>query len=405
MIGNLGESLSALKNTNYRRYFIGQAASVTGSWMQSTVQAWLVYRLSHSGAWLGIITFCLQMPAFLLSPVAGVLADHSDRRRILIWTSGVGMAQAFLLAFLVFTNSVQLWHVAVLSVVLGLMTAFDLTTRHAFAVDLVGKKQLPSAIACNSLIINSSRIIGPALAGILITFLSEGWCFLLNGLSYLAVIGGLLLITIPEGRKKLLRTGTHLQEIREALTYVKKNRTISGLLWTSTFMSFFGLAFAVLLPVFAKEQLQGDASTLAWLTGATGVGAIVGALGGMSHPKFVSQIEARLPLVFILLGASLILLGQSHFLPLSIFAVFGIGLFLMGTFPALNSAIQQNVDDFLRGRVLSLYTMSFLGAAPLGGLLAGWASDQIGASLVQLASGLVFIAASAVLFAFKRING
>jgi len=404
MIGSLRESLSAFSIPNYRRYFVGQAASISGSWVQSTVQAWLVYRMSHSGAWLGIISFCNQIPAFLLSPIGGVLADYMDRRRILLWTSWIGMAQAFLLAFLVFTHTVQLWHIAVLSVILGLVTAFEMTARHAFAFDMVGKEHLPSAIACNSLIINASRVIGPALAGIMIAFMSEGWCFLLNGLSYLAVIGGLMLIKIARPEEQPRRSGSHLFEIREALAYVRRNRLISRLLVASTFMSFFGLAFAVLLPIFAKEQLQGNASTLAWLTGGIGVGAITGALGGLSDRQFVDTIERRLPLAFVLLGASVILLSWSQDLAISLFAAFWFGLFLMGTFPALNSAIQQNVVDSIRGRVLSLYTMSFLGAAPLGGLLAGWASDHIGAGRVGIINGLVFILSGAVLFAFNRIN-
>ena len=368
---------------------------MVGTWMQGMVQAWLVYRLSHSASWLGFISFSTQLPAFLMSPVAGVLADRGDRRKILIWVQVVAMTQALLLATLVFAGKIELWHVAVLSVVLGLANAFELTTRHAIAGDLVGKADLHSAIACNSIIINGSRILGPALAGVLIAPLGEGWCFLLNGLSYLAVIYGLWIIHL-EQHKHFAGSRNPLAQIRGGIQYVQNSPRIRRFLAASTFMSFFGFGYAVLMPVFAKDILHGDARVLGWLTGAAGAGAILGALG-LSQAADPEQTERRVYRNLLLIGASLILLGVSRNLALSLGATFGVGFFLMGTFPSLNTAIQQMVDDSVRGRVLSLYTMSFLGAVPLGNLLAGGLADRIGASWVEIASGSVFLIAGVAL--------
>ena len=229
-------NIQALKNRNYRLYFSGQLVSVVGNGMQLMVQSWLVYRLTHSAYWLGVISFCSQVPAFLASPFAGVVADHVDRKRILFWVQIVGMLQSFALAALVFTHTVQVWQVAFLSAVLGVLNAFEITTRHAFSVDLVGKKDLNSAISLNSATTNSSRILGPAIGGLLLVPLGEGWCFLLNGLSYLAVVCGLVMMDLQSSKKKikLSQSWTHLGD---AIRYLKVSPLILRFMVLATFFA------------------------------------------------------------------------------------------------------------------------------------------------------------------------
>ena len=378
--------LNALKSRNYRLYFSGQLLSMVGTWMQSTVQAWLVYRLSGSATWLGIVSFSMQMPAFLTRPLAGVIVDRVDRRKLLLWTETVGMLQAFLLAALVYTGHIALWHIALLSILLGVVNAFELTTRHAFAADLVPRADLHNALAWNSVTINGSRIIGPALAGVLIAIVGETWCFMINGISFLAVILGLLFMRMNQRTIAKSLIGP-LQQMRDGARYLTRHPEIRKLVLLTMFISFFGLPFSVLLPVFAKETLGGNATTLGWLIGSSGAGAILGAFRRNSHEVGTDMRQ------LLWIGLSLCLLGLSKSAPLSILATFAIGYFMMGLFPAINTTIQQKVEDSYRGRVLSLYTMSFLGAMPLGSLLSGWLSDRLGAPGVQTSFGAVFLLA------------
>ncbi|OFZ22034.1 MAG: hypothetical protein A2X94_16425 [Bdellovibrionales bacterium GWB1_55_8] len=384
--------LDALKHRNYRLYFTGQLLSMVGTWMQSTVQAWLVYRLSGSATWLGIVTFSMQLPAFLASPMAGVVADRVDRRKILLWAEAIGMLQAFALAALVLTGHVELWHVAALSMVLGVVHAFEMTSRHSLAAELVPRTDLHNAIAWNSVTMNGSRIVGPALAGVLIVQVGEAWCFLLNGLSFLAVILGLLLMRL-QPRNIEPAMSRPLEQIREGALYVLKNRNILKLVGLTAFIGFFGFPYAVLLPVFAKGILGGDSRTLGFLIGAAGVGAILGAFRGLGKPS-ESSTDSR---QFLLIGVSICTLGLSRSVSLSIAATFFIGFFMMGILPVFNTTIQHLVEDSFRGRVLSIYTMGFLGSMPLGSLLCGWLTDHFGAPAVQVSFGAVFLLLSASL--------
>lgn len=384
-------SFRALRNRNYRLYFSGQLISVIGNGMQMMVQAWLVYRITHSAAWLGVIAACGQIPAFFASPLAGVVADQRDRRKILIWVQVFGMIQSFALAVLVFSGKVQAWQVAVLSVVLGLLNSFEITTRHAFSVDLVGKEDLSSAIAMNSATINGSRVLGPALGGALIAPLGEGWCFFLNGLSFLAVIYGLVAMDFRGPIRKKMKLAETFDHLADALKYLKRTPTIVRLMVLATFIAFVGFSFSVLLPVVAKDVLQGDATTLAWLTGASGFGAVLGAvfLGSSAQVRSINQ---RMFLFIFLMGVGYALLGVSARFPVVVLAMFVVGVFMMGAFPIINSAIQLLVDDSMRGRVMSLYTMTFFGATPVGSLLAGYLSDRVGPQKVALWTGILCIA-------------
>lgn len=378
--------LQVLKNSNYRVYFIGQLISMSGTWMQSIAQSWLVYRLSHSGTWLGVITFAVHMTAFVLSPVAGVVADQFDRRKILVATQVVAIAQALCLGALLLSGHVQLWHVVALAAVLGCVNAFDITTRQAFAVDMVGKADLTSAIVLNAVVINVSRVVGPAAAGFLIGVVGEGWCFLLNGLSTLPVLVGLLLMRIERPNRAGAPRNSVVGNMAEGWAYALRHRVILRLLVISASVCFFGSPFVVLLPVFAKSVLGGDANTLAWLTGVMGLGAVLGALG-VARRTNVTHIRRQIVRYTILWGVGIAVLGASKSLALSLVTMFYIGYVMLSLFPTLNNAIQQLVHDGMRGRVMSLYTMSFLGTMPVGSLAIGWLSDKFGAPHVAMVSG------------------
>lgn len=385
-----------LKNRNYLVYFSGQMLSMTGTWMQGTAQAWLVYKLSHSSQWLGIVMFCMQIPAFLMSPLAGVIADQRDRRKLLILIQALAAVQAMILAVLAFMGVIQLWHITILAVFLGVTNAFDMATRQSFTIDMVGKKDLSSAIALNSLIMNASRIVGPAMAGIMIAAVTESWCFFMNALSYMAVIYALILIKPIRkqnlGNENAADSRLHpLKSIKEALGYVKKTREIYVFLFFGAFVSLVAFPYAVLLPVVAKDILQGDAHTLGWLTSINGLGAV---LGSINTGATVDQYRAtwkKLVWILLIMGLLLILLGLSHDLWSSMIILFLTGFMLMSIFPTINSSIQNSVHDSMRGRVMSLYNMTFLGAAPVGALLIGTFSGYFGVMRVFIAEGLICV--------------
>lgn len=384
----------ALRNRNYRYYFYGQLVSMPGTWMQTIVQAWLVYRLTDSAFWLGITSFCHHFTAFAASPVAGVLADRMDRRKLLIQVEIAAMLQAFALSALVFSGGIRIWHIAALASVLGVVTAFELTTRHALAFDLAGKQDLGSAIAINSTTINVSRVVGPSLAGILTAVLgkgSEGWSFFINGLSFFAIIFFLSLIRL-EHRKPLTESpGPFI----EAWHYVRKTPRIRALMTVAFLLSLFAFPYSVLLPVISEKVLHGQAQTLAWLMAASGMGAVLGSILAASA-RAEAALTRQLRWETLGLGLSLLLLAFARTLWLSLGASFGIGFFLMGAFPKINNAIQQSVDHHLRARVVSVYTMTFLGAVPLGSLAEGWLADRFGVVPVTGGAGLVCLALALV---------
>ncbi|MBI3542973.1 MAG: MFS transporter [Deltaproteobacteria bacterium] len=372
-------------------------------------QGWLVYRLSHSGYWLGLIGFFGQAPAFLVAPLAGAVADHFDRRKILIWVQVAEMLQAFILAALVFSGKIELGHLLCLSIVLGVVSAFDGTTRHAFAVDMVGKGELASAIALNSVLINLARVVGPVIAGVTLTAVGEGWCFTLNGISYLPVIWGLATMKVHKRARPPggMRVFTH---IAEGMRYARRHVVIFRILVLSTFICLIACPYNVLLPAFAKDVFQGNANTLAWLTGMLGLGAVTAAMlfhGSDDH----QQIKRKLIADVIFWGLALLTLGLSKNLWLSLGAMFTIGYFMMSVFPAMNNAIQHMVDDSMRGRVMSLYTMTFLGTMPLGCLAMGWLADRYtapktvaGAGALTLLMGFALVARNAIRHQLAPVN-
>ncbi|MEN6448622.1 MAG: MFS transporter [Syntrophaceae bacterium] len=386
--------LRALRHRNFRLFFIGQGFSVIGTWMQSVAMSWLVYRLTGSAFLLGFIGFVSQVPSFLVAPFSGVLADRWDRRHVLIATQGVSMVQAFILAAVVLTGTVQVWEIIVLSAVLGLVNGFDVTFRQSFVVEMVeGKEDLGNAIALNSTMFHGARFIGPSLAGLLIVAVGEGACFVINGVSYLAVITSLLLMktgprTSPAGQRRIL------PELREGISYAFTSAPIRSVLMLVALVSLVGMPHVVLMPVFAKEILHGGPHTFGFLMTAAGMGSFTAALY-LASRKSVVGLGRIIAIAPGILGVSIAAFAFSPYTWLSMALLVFAGIGMMLQIAASNTFLQTIVDDDKRGRVVSLFAMAFLGVAPFGSLLTGALASRIGAPLTVLIGGLCCIAGSA----------
>ncbi|MBZ5581758.1 MAG: MFS transporter [Acidobacteriia bacterium] len=388
-------TLRALRHRNFQLFFGGQLISLVGTWMQSIAQAWLVYRLTGSAVLLGAIGFAGQIPVFLLAPAGGIVADRYSRRSIVVGTQTASMALALALALLTLSGAVRIWHIFALAALLGAVNAFDIPARQAFIVDMVGRADLMNAIALNSSMFNASRIVGPAVAGILVASIGEGWCFFANAVSYIAVIAGLLLMQVAR-RERLPEAGSPFSRVIEGFRFVIANPPVHSLLVLLAVVSITGMPYAVLMPIFAVRVLHGGAQTLGWLMGVTGVGALAGALVLASKRDLtgLGRWVARSALVF---GIALAAFGASRRLPLSAAILVVVGFSMMIEMGSSNTLIQSMVPDRLRGRVMSVYSMMFMGMAPIGSLLAGAAADKIGASWTVAAGGIV-CAVSAMVF-------
>ncbi len=383
----------ALKHKNFRYFFAGQFVSLTGTWMQSVAQSWLVYRLTGSVVLLGLIGFASQIPVFFLAPVGGAFADRYNRQRILIITQTTAMIVAFILAILTLTETIKVWHLFVIAACFGLTNAFDIPTRQAFAVDMVGKEDLLNAIALNSSMFNGARIVGPAMAGILVALVGEGWCFLLNAFSYVAVLAGLLMMTInPVIRPRI---GSTVSNIIDGFGFVAKTVPIRSLLLLLGLISLMAMPYAVLMPVFADQILGGDSSTLGYLMGASGAGALIAALI-LASRKSVFGLGRWVAFASAGLGVSLILFSFSKTFWLSALFLLPVGFSMMTQMAASNTLVQAMVPDELRGRVMSVYSMMFMGIAPLGALLAGSLASYIGAPNTVALGGFICILGSIV---------
>jgi MFS family permease len=379
----------ALKHRNYQLYFSGQLISLIGTWMQSVAQSWLVYRLTGSTIALGLVGFASQIPVFLLAPVGGAVADRYNRHRILIATQTLSMLLAFLLAALTLTGVIHEWHIFVLASLLGLVNAFDIPARQVFVVDLVGREDLINAIALNSSMVNGARIVGPAVAGVLVGLVGEGWCFLANAVSYIAVIAGLLLIHLtPKALPE--RSGSGFADIIEGFQFVAKTGPIRALLLLLGVVSLMGMPYAVLMPVFSDQILQGGASGLGILTGASGCGAIIGALS-LAGRRGIRGLGRWVALATAGFGVGIILFSQSKIFWLSVALLIPAGCAMMVQMAASNTLVQSMVPDALRGRVMSVYSMMFMGMAPFGALLSGTLANHIGAPMTVALGGAVCI--------------
>ncbi len=390
----------ALQHRNFRLFFAGQMISLTGTWMQQIAISWLVYRLTGSPLLLGIVSFAGQIPTFLFAPVAGVFADRLNRHRILVITQTLSMLQAFILTFLVLFGVIEIWQIIALTAFIGLVNAFDMPTRQSFLIEMVERREdLGNAIALNSSIVNSARFIGPSIAGIIIAVSGEGICFFLNAVSYIAVIAALLAMKITPRVKEPAVRRRVFAELKEGFDYAFGFPPIRILLLLLVLVSLMGAPYAVLLPIFARDILQGGPHTLGFLMASAGIGALAASVY-LASRRSVRGLGTVIAFATGTLGAGLIAFSLSRVMWLSMFFILFVGFGMMINLASCNTILQAIVDDSKRGRVMSFYTMAFMGAAPFGSLLAGYAAKNIGAPETLVIGGLACVFGS-VIFARK----
>ena len=390
--------MRALRNPNYRLFFAGQGISLIGTWMQRIAMSWLVYRLTNSAFLLGLVGFAGQIPTFLFASFAGVFVDRWDRHRLLLATQVLAMVQASLLALLTLTNLVAVWHIFVLAICLGLVNAFDTPTRQAFVIEMLDdRKDLGNAIALNSFMVNGARLVGPSLAGITVAAFGEGICFLLNGLSFLAIIISLLAMKIHRKAERSVRAHP-FQGLKEGYRYAFGFAPIRYLLMMLALMSFMGMPYAVLMPIFARDILGGGPHTLGFLMGAAGIGALISA-SYLASRKSVVGLGRVIVFGSAMFGCGLIFFSLSRYMLLSIVFMVFTGFGMMTVLTSCNTILQMIVDEDKRGRVMSLYAMAFMGMVPFGSLMGGSLASRIGAPATLMFGGTCCIAAS---FLFAR---
>jgi len=380
----------ALRHRNFRLFVSGQSISLIGTWMTRIAISWLVYRLTGSALLLGIVGFAGQIPTFLLAPFAGVLVDRLDRRKLLVWTQVLAAIQSLALAALTIAKVINIQEIIALSVMQGLVNAFDMPGRQAFLIQMVEDKQdLGNAIALNSSMVNIARLIGPAIAGLIIAAVGEGYCFAIDGVSYLAVIASLLMMRVtvaPIKRAAASMPPSMKEQLSEGWTYVSNFIPIRTILTLFAIISLMGMPFVVLMPIFASQVLHGGPHTLGYLMGASGVGALVSA-ASLAVRKNVRGLVSMIQISAIVFGAGLILFGISHNFALSLVLMLFVGFGMMQGLAASNTVIQTLVPEDKRGRVMSYYTVAFVGMAPFGSLLAGALAHRFGAPHAVMFTG------------------
>ena len=383
----------SLRSRNYRLFFSGQMISLVGTWMQSVAQAWLVYRLTGASLLLGLVGFAGQIPVFLLASIGGMVADRRSRYRIVIATQTSAMLLAFVLSALTLLGHIKVWEIMVVASSLGLVNAFDIPARQAFVVEMVGQQDLVNAIALNSAMVNGARILGPAVAGVTVAAIGEGWCFFANGVSYIAVLVGLLLMTVTPRARGGGRSG--LRSLVEGFHWVARTGPIRALLLLLGLVSLTGMPYMVLMPIFADRILHSGARGLGLLMGAAGVGAIIGTLA-LAARHGVRGLGRWVMFAAMGFGASLVLFSMSHWFWLSILLVMPAGFAMILQMASSNTLIQTMVPDELRGRVMAVYSMMFMGMAPFGALLSGAIAQHVGAPLTVRLGGIICLAGGAV---------
>jgi MFS family permease len=386
----LSHAWRALRHRNFRLFFGGQSISLIGTWMTRVATSWLVYRLTKSSLLLGTVGFAGQIPTFLLAPLAGVIVDRVDRRKVLVWTQALAMVQSLLLAWLTLTHRINIPEILILSSCQGVINAFDMPGRQSFMIRMVeDRADLSNAIAINSSMVNVARLIGPSLAGLVIAATNEGWCFLIDGLSYVAVIFSLLMMRVKH--EALQQAGTTmLDQLRQGWVYVAQSVPIRSILGLFALLSLMGWPFMVLMPIFAAQVLHGGAHTLGFLMGAVGVGSLISALSLVVR-KSVRGLTKVIPIGAAVFGVGLIAFGLSTSLWLSLPMMLVTGFGMMQGLTTSNTILQTLVDEKMRGRVMSYYTMAFVGMAPFGSLLAGAMAHAIGAPRTVIVSGVACI--------------
>ena len=381
-------TFKAFRSYNYRLYFFGQSVSLIGTWMQKTAVSWVVYELTHSKFMLGVTLFASMFPSFLLSFLGGVAADRYNRFRLLLATQVASMIQAVLLTVLIFTKHYNIWEIIALSVMLGIINAFDVPARQSLVYEMVNDKaDLPNALALNSSMVNLSRLIGPGIAGLIIESFGDDVCFGLNALSFIAVIGSLLAMKLPKYIAKP-HTKNVFGELKEGFVYLKNTPSIGFILLMLGAISLFVLPYSTLIPVYAKDIFKGTASTFGVIDSVIGLGAFSGAifLASLKPGHDLKKILAINTLIF---GAGLALFSHETYYPLALFfSVMG-GFGMLSQITISNTLIQTTVSPEMRGRVISFYAMAFFGMQPLGGLLIGGLSQKIGVQNTVLAEGVI----------------
>lgn len=390
----------SLHYRNYRLFFSGQSLSLIGTWIQRIAIPWLVYRLTGSAFLLGAVGFAGQIPTFIIAPFAGVLTDRWNRYQILIVTQILSMLQALTLALLFFTNTLQVWNILLLSIILGCINAFDTPARQSFVIEMVeDKNDLSNAIALNSSMFNGARLIGPSIAGVLIATLGEGVCFLINGISYIFVVTSLLMMKIKSQNKKKKQSDT-LKELKEGFTYTFGFAPIKSIILLLALISLMGMPYSVLIPVFAKDIFHGGSHVFGFLMAASGIGALISAIY-LASRRSILGLEKMIPLAASVFGLGLVAFSLSRSFPLSVVLMVVTGSGMMMQTASSNTILQTIADDDKRGRVMSFYTMAFMGTAPFGSLMAGSMASLIGAPGTLIFGGIA-CTIGAILFA-KRL--
>ena len=384
----------SLKHRNFRLFFSGQMISLVGTWMDNIAEAWLVYRLTGSSLLLGTVAFAGQIPIFLLGPIGGFVADRMNRRSIVVATQVSSMILASILSFLTLTKRITVGELIAIATLMGVVNAFDVPARQSFLVEMVGREDLMNAIALNSSMFNSARVIGPSVAGILVASIGEGWCFFANAVSYIAVIAGLLMMRVPPSAVEK-HSASPLEHIAEGFRFVMRTGPIRALLLLTGLNSIVALPYSVLMPIFAARVLHGNARTLGWLMGATGFGALLGALALASRTK-LQGLSRLVAISCTSFGTSLILFSLSRNFLVSVALLVPVGFFVMVQMGSTNTLIQSMVPDRLRGRTMALYSMMFLGMAPIGAFVSGLVAGHIGAPWTVAIGGTGAITAALI---------
>ncbi len=388
-------AFSAMRHRNFQLYFGGQLISNIGTWMQIIAQSWLVYQIGHSEITLGWVAFAGALPMLVVSPFAGVVVDRFSRQKLLIMTQTGAMLLAFILAYLSFSNIVKEWHIIVLASFMGLVNAFDAPARQSFVPEMVGKEDLPNAIALNSIMFNSSRVIGPAIGGLLLVIFGAAWCFTINGISFIAVIIGLLLMKLPNLPRHTY-SGSHFEQLVDGIRYTVHDHEMFALILIALVFSVFGMSYTTILPAFVEKNLGMGSMAYGWLNALTGLGAVAGAylvargFGSRNRGKWL--IIANFSFAILML-----IFGFMTSFPVTLILAVGLGLCFIIQFTTINTLLQLRVEDKYRGQVMALYSITFFGFAPFGNLAIGFLGQNINLRFAIMVFGLLLLLFSAII--------